>query len=241
MYFDEDLGAARFVVSVRAGGVSSPPYDGLNLALHVGDDPLAVQANRERFARELGLAGDHVVYAEQVHGNTVLQVDEPLDGPPPRCDALVTRTPGLALAVLAADCVPVLLADPAAGVVGVAHAGRRGMTGGVATRVVSAMRDLGARAITARLGPSVCPRCYPVPVELREQVARDHPESRSLDRRGQPAIDVAAGVLAQLAPVCTDLLQLPGCTVEDARFFSYRRDGATGRFAGAALLREHSS
>lgn len=241
MYWDEDLGAARFVVSERSGGVSASPFDGLDLALHVGDDPLAVQANRERFASYLGLAPDHVVYAEQVHGSVVVQVDEPVDGPPPRCDALVTRTPGLALTILVADCVPVLLADPAAGVVGVAHAGRKGMASGVAARLAAAMRDLGARAISARLGPSVCPRCYPVPIELREQVASAYPESRSLDWHAQPAIDVAAGVLAQLAPLCSDLRQLPGCTVEDPRFFSYRRDGATGRFAGVALLRERAA
>lgn len=236
MFWDEQVGRARFVVSDRFGGVSAVPYDGLDLALHVGDDPGAVQANRAEFAAHLALAPDRVVYVDQVHGDTVLEVDGAFEGPTPPADGLVSRTPGLALAMMVADCVPVLLADPQAGVVGAAHAGRRGMVAGVARRVAGAMRDLGARSITARLGPSVCPRCYPVPLELREQVAAAHPETRSVDRHGNPAIDVAAGVLAQLGPLCDDLEQLSGCTVEDPNLFSYRRDGTTGRFAGAVVL-----
>ena len=236
MFWDESVGGARFVVSDRAGGASAAPYDGLNLALHVGDDPAAVLENRAALAADLRVAPDHVVFVEQVHGDTVLQVDGPLTGPTPQADGLVTTTPGLALAMMVADCVPVLLADPAAGVVGAAHAGRSGMVAGVARQVVAAMRDLGARDIVARLGPSVCPRCYPVPLKLREQVAAVHPETRSLDSRGLPSIDVAAGVLAQLGPLCLDVEQLAGCTVEDPRLYSHRRDGTTGRFAGAVVL-----
>lgn len=236
MHWDDSVGGARFVVSDRHGGVSGPPYDHLDLALHVGDDQAAVLANRSRFAADLGVAPDHVVYVDQVHGDTVLQVDAPLDGRTPQADGLVTRTPGLALAVLVADCVPVMLVDAEAGVAGVAHAGRRGMVAGVAVRVVEAMRDLGATSVIGVLGPSVCPRCYTVPLELREQVAAVHPETRSVDRWGKPAIDVAAGVLAQLAPLSIDVEQLPGCTVEDPDLFSYRRDGVTGRFVGAVVL-----
>ena len=236
MFWDESVGGARFVVTERAGGGSAAPYDGLNLALHVGDDPAAVLANRAALAADLRVAPDHVVYVEQVHGDTVLQVDGPLTGPAPQADGLVTTIPGLALAIMVADCVPVLLADPDAGVAGAAHAGRGGMVAGVARRVAAAMRDLGARTILARLGPSVCPRCYPVPLELREQVAAVHPETRSLDRHGQPAIDVAAGVRAQLGTLSADVAQLAGCTVEDPRLYSYRRDGTTGRFVGAVVL-----
>lgn len=238
MYWDEHVGGARFVVSHRSGGTSAAPYDGLNLALHVGDDPVRVLANRATLAADLGVAPDHVVYVEQVHGDTVLQVDGPLTGPTPQADGLVTRTPGLALAMMVADCVPVLLVDRDAGVAGVAHAGRAGMHAGVAVRVVEAMRDLGATNLIARLGPSVCPRHYGVPLDLREQLAAVHPVTRSVDRRGNPAIDVAAGVLAQLAPLCWDVEQLPGCTAEDPGLYSHRRDGTTGRFVGAVLLQE---
>lgn len=236
MFWDEDVGGARFVVSDRTGGVSAPPYDGLDLALHVGDDPAAVFANRAAFAADLGAATDHVVYVEQVHGDTVLQVEGPMTGPAPQADGLVTTTPGLVLAMMVADCVPVMFVDPQVGVAGVAHAGRGGMVAGVARRVAEAMRDLGARNLIARLGPSVCPRCYPVPLELREQVAAVHPVTRSVDRSGNPAIDVAAGVLAQIAPLCFDAEQLAGCTAEDPRLYSYRRDGSTGRFVGAVVL-----
>jgi len=234
VYWDESVGRARFVVSDRSGGTSRPPYDGRNLALHVGDDPGTVRGNRDGFAAQSG--ADAVVFLDQVHGDTVVEVTGPVAGAPPQADGIVTRVPGLALAMMVADCVPVLLADSVAGVVGAAHAGRRGMAAGVAGRVVEAMRDLGARAITARLGPSVCPRCYPVPLELREQVAARRPEARSVDRSGAPSLDVAAGVLAELAPLCVSVREVGGCTAETPSLFSYRRDGVTGRFAGAVLL-----
>ena len=236
MYWDERVGAARFVVSDRLGGVSTAPYDELNLARHVGDDDAAVTVNRGRFAHQLDVDPASVVYVDQVHGATVLEVTGPNDGPPPAADAMVTRTPGLALAILVADCVPVLLVDSTAGVAAVAHAGRKGMLAGIARAAAEAMVRLGATDIVARLGPSVCPRCYPVPLELREQAAQVHPETRSVDRFGAPSIDVAAGVLAQLAPLCSQVQQVSGCTAEDPSLYSYRREGVTGRFAGAVVL-----
>lgn len=233
---DESAPGARFVVTTRAGGASEGPYAGLNLGGHVGDDAAAVRRNRVLVASALGVAAERLVFMEQVHGTEVVQVDRPWSGPPPPCDALVTTCADLALAVLVADCVPVLLAAPDEGVAGVAHAGRAGMTAGVVLRLVEAMRDLGARRIVARVGPSVCPRCYPVPLELREQVAQRWPVTRSVTRHGEPSLDVAAGVLDQLAPLCLDVEQLPGCTVERDDLYSYRRDGVTGRFAGVVRL-----
>lgn len=229
-----DGARAALAFTTREGGVSRPPFDALDLATHVGDDPQAVAENRRRVARAAGV--DALVVAEQVHGRAVVEVAGPWPGPPPQADGLVTRVAGVALGVLVADCVPVLLADPGAGVVGVAHAGRAGMAAGVAAAVVDAMRDLGARRLVGRLGPSVCARCYEVPAALREQVAAAVPVARSVTWTGTPALDVAGGVLEQLAPHCADLRQLPGCTVEDRRLFSYRRDGTTGRFAGLAWL-----
>lgn len=177
-----------------------------------------------------------LVVATQVHGTTVAEVTGPWPGPVPEADALVTRVPRLALAVLVADCTPVLLAAPRQGVVGVAHAGRRGMADGVVPALLAAMRDLGARHLIGRVGPSICPRCYEVPPELREQVAAQVPVALSVSRHGTPALDVAGGVLEQLAPHCADLEQLPGCTAERTDLFSYRRDGSTGRSAGLAWL-----
>jgi YfiH family protein len=234
--FDESVPGCRFAVTDRHGGVSAPPFDGLNLGGHVGDDPDAVHANRARVAQHLDVPPDHLVFADQVHGDQVVQVDGPWAGPPPPCDALVTTRRDLALAVLVADCVPVLLAAPHEGVVGVAHAGRAGMVAGVAERLVDAMRDLGARTIIGRVGPSVCARCYPVGEQLSEEVASVRPISRSVSWHGEPSLDVSAGVLDQLAARCWDVEQLPGCTVERDDLFSYRRDGTTGRFAGVVRL-----
>lgn len=231
----ERLGPARVGFTGRDGGVSTGPYASLNLGDHVGDDPAAVAENRRRVAAEAGV--DPLVLARQVHGRAVVEVTGSWTGPAPEADALVTRTPGLAVGMLVADCTPVVVVAPDEGVVGVAHAGREGMRQGVAVALVEALRDLGARRLVGRVGPSICPRCYSVPLELREQVAADVPESRAVDRRGGPAIDVAGGVLAQLAPHCDDLLQLPGCSAEDPGLFSHRRDrGTSGRYAGLAWL-----
>jgi YfiH family protein len=234
--FDESVPGCRFAITDRHGGVSAPPFAGLNLGGHVGDDPDAVRANRAAVAAAVGVPPDRLVFMDQVHGDAVVQVDGPWDGPPPQCDAMVTTRRDLALAVLVADCVPVLLAAPAEGVVGVAHAGRAGMVAGVAERLVDAMRDLGARTILGRVGPSVCARCYPVGPQLRDEVAAVRPVSRSVSRHGEPALDVAGGVLEQLSPRCWAVEQLPGCTVERDDLFSYRRDGRTGRFAGVVRL-----
>ncbi|MFZ0877662.1 MAG: polyphenol oxidase family protein, partial [Pseudonocardiaceae bacterium] len=121
----------RRVVTTRDGGASLPPYDSFNLAEHVGDSPEAVAANRARLATGIGLATQHLVWMEQVHGRTVTVVDGPQLGPVPACDALVTTQPQLAVVVLVADCVPVLLADPVGNVVAAVHAGRVGARAGV--------------------------------------------------------------------------------------------------------------
>lgn len=230
----ERVGEAVFAVTGRTGGVSSSPFDSLNLGDHVGDDPGAVAENRRRLAAGLGAPPERLIFMRQVHGCDVEVVQGPRAGEPPPVDAMVTREPDLALAVLVADCTPVLLADPGAGVVGVAHAGRQGMAGGVVPAVLTAMRDLGARLIIARVGPSICPRCYTVPLAMREAVAAAVPEARSVDAAGGASLDVAAGVVAQLAPHCEQVQWLPGCSRESPDLFSYRRDGVTGRFAGLA-------
>jgi YfiH family protein len=238
----ESLPGAWMGFTGREPGVGEPPYTGLNLGGHVGDDPRSVHANRAALAAELGVPPDRLAFMDQVHGDAVVRIDGDWPGarpggPGPACDALVTTRDDVALAVLVADCVPVLLAAPQEGVAGVAHAGRKGMAAGVVLRLVEAMRDLGAGDIVGRVGPSVCPRCYPVPLDLREQVATRWPVTRSVGWHGEPSLDVAAGVLEQLAPHCRDVEQVPGCTAERADLYSYRRDGVTGRFAGVVRLR----
>ncbi|GAA3056150.1 peptidoglycan editing factor PgeF [Streptomyces roseofulvus] len=232
---------AHFAFTDRWGGVSAVPYEELNLGGAVGDDPAAVRANRARAAGELGLDPSLVVWMNQVHGAGVAVVDGPWEGGEsvPAVDAIVTTRRGLGLAVLTADCVPVLLADPVAGVVAAAHAGRPGMIAGVVPAAVAAMTGLGAEPgrIAARTGPAVCGRCYEVPEAMRAEVAAVEPAAYAETSWGTPAVDVAAGVRAQLARLgVTDVEDAGVCTLESADHYSYRRDRTTGRLAGYVWL-----
>lgn len=234
-------GRIRFAFSDRHGGVSAEPYGSLNLGDHVGDDPHAVRDNRDLAAHALGLDPERVVYLTQVHGAEVVRAQGPWQGERPEADAGVTDVPGLALAILVADCTPVLLADPEAGVVAVAHAGRPGMAAGVVPAAVGRMRELGAEPerIIAYTGPAVCGSCYEVPDTMRAQVAERVPESWAVTRQGTPAVDVPGGVWAQLrAAGITEehAHRSPVCAMESADHYSYRREGVTGRFAGFAWI-----
>ncbi|GAA2425178.1 peptidoglycan editing factor PgeF [Streptomyces mauvecolor] len=234
------MSGAHFAFTDRWGGVSAVPYEELNLGGAVGDDPASVRTNRERAATSLGLDPARVVWMNQVHGREVAVVDGPF-GPGDRTavDAVVTGRRGTALAVLTADCTPVLLADPVAGVAGAAHAGRPGMVAGVVPAAVEAMVSLGAHParIVARTGPAVCGRCYEVPERMRAEVAGTEPAAWSETSWGTPAVDVTAGVLAQLAALgVTDVEASPVCTLESPDHFSYRRDRTTGRLAGYVWL-----
>ena len=220
----------------RSAGRGTGPYAGLNLGGHVGDDPAAVEANREALAAAVGVPRDHLVLMNQVHGNDVAEMSGPPTGASPPVDAVVTRTTGLALGVLVADCVPVLLHDHEAGVVGTVHAGRPGMTSGIVGRAVGAMRDLGAETIVATVGPSVCGRCYEVPADMAAAAAAVSASSAARAWTGTTAIDVAAGVVEQLVSESVAVQWIPGCTREMSSLYSYRRDGVTGRFAGVVSL-----
>ncbi|MDQ1703137.1 MAG: purine-nucleoside/S-methyl-5-thioadenosine phosphorylase / adenosine deaminase [Frankiaceae bacterium] len=154
-------------------------------------------------------------------------------------DALVTAATDAPLVILVGDCVPLLLADHVAGVVAAVHAGRKGLVAGVVPAAVGAMVALGARAdqLSARLGPSICGACYELPEELVRAVEAAAPGSRTTTSRGTSGVDVAAGVLGQLDRLgVADVKRDPACTAEDDRFYSYRRDGVTGRFAGVVWL-----
>jgi polyphenol oxidase len=224
----------RRVVSTRAGGRSRGAFASFNLSAGVGDDVAAVSANRARLRGELGVP---VVFLQQVHGTQVVTVDAlPEPGAPdvPDTDAAVTALPGVGLAVLAADCVPVLLADPEAGVVGAAHAGRVGAAAGVLPATVAAMAALGARvrAMEVLLGPAVCGGCYEVPADMRDEVGARLPGSAVRTRRGTPGLDLRAGLYRQLTELGVARVGVdPRCTVETADLYSHRRDGRTGRLA----------
>ncbi|MEU2581709.1 peptidoglycan editing factor PgeF [Streptomyces avermitilis] len=236
----DTVSGAHFAFTDRWGGVSAVPYEELNLGGAVGDDSDAVRTNRELAVKSLGLDPARVVWMNQVHGADVAVVDEPWGaGPVAEVDAIVTRRRGLALAVLTADCTPVLLADPVAGVAAAAHAGRPGMIAGVVPAAVDAMVELGAdpSRIVARTGPAVCGRCYEVPDAMRAEVAAVEPAAYAETGWGTPAVDVSAGVHAQLERLgVRDREQSPVCTLESGDHFSYRRDRTTGRLAGYVWL-----
>lgn len=223
----------RRIVTTRAGGVSSEPYDSFNLGRGVGDDQDRVTANRRRLAGELGFAEDRLVFMEQVHGRTIALVDGSTVGQPEATDGLVTAEPGLALVVLVADCVPVLLADPVAGVVAAVHAGRVGARVGVVPAALRTMVEAGADVsrVEAFLGPAVCGACYEVPAAMQADVERHLPDSACRSRTGKPALDLRAGLWRQLADSGVAKIGIdPRCTIEERELFSHRRNNPTGRF-----------
>jgi len=226
-------------ITDRFGGASAPPYDSRNLGGLVGDDPDAVRRNRERTAHDLGLDPSRVVYMRQVHSAVVDYVTRPYGDEPPGLDAIVTAEPGLALAVLVADCTPVLVADPVARVAGAAHSGRNGTALGVVPALVAAMKEQGAdpARMVALVGPGACGGCYEVSAELRDEVAAAVPATFATTRQGTPALDVRAGVAAQLAEAgVREVRHDERCTLESPELYSYRRDRTTGRFAGYVWL-----
>jgi polyphenol oxidase len=229
----------RRVTTTRAGGVSVAPFDTFNLGDHVGDDPTAVAANRARLADAIGLAADRVVWMNQAHGDRVEVVDEPRDSAVDNTDALVTRTLRLALAVVTADCVPVLLADARAGVAAAVHAGRVGAQRGVVAHAVETMLRLGAQAgdISALLGPAVSGRNYEVPATMADEVEAALPGSRTTTAAGTAGLDLRAGIACQLRDLGVTSIDIdPRCTVADPTLFSHRRGAPTGRLASLVWM-----
>lgn len=209
-----------------------------NLALHVGDDPGEVERRRGLLAEAAGLGRGRFRFMNQVHGREVAIVagDGPGASPgtgAPTADAMVSA--GEPLAVMVADCVPVVLVgEDSAGspVLGVVHAGRPGTAAGVIPAAVERMRDLGAGNLGAWIGPSICGNCYEVPGALRAEVAAVVPAAWCRTTQGTPGLDLPAGVRSQLAAAGVAVEYSAGCTREDGSLFSYRRNNTTGRFAG---------
>ena len=238
---------AIWVATGRSGGVSEPPFNSLNLARHVGDDPMCVQTNLDRVAAEVGARRWAVLDA--VHGADVAVVSSPdlgasldtgvVTGVVTGVDALVTSEPGLALIALGADCVTVALA--AGSSVAVVHAGWTGLVlGAVPAAVVALREESESDGVVAVVGPAICGQCYPVPRERAERVRRECAVADAalvVAANGQPGIDVTAGVLAQLDDCgVTVVWRDSRCTAEDPNLFSYRRDGRTGRQGIAICL-----
>lgn len=244
LVLEVDLGpGVRAGFTTRAGGVSPAPWDSLDLGLHVGDDPDRVRVNRARVA---AWAGGPVAWATQVHGSHVHVLggaqDAALDTVGD-ADALVTALPGTGVGVLVADCVPVLLADPVARVVGAAHAGRRGLVDGVVQAALAAMVARGAdpARVRAVVGPAISGPRYEVPAAMRDEVEAAVPGTACVTERGTPGLDLPAGVAGVLRSAGVGDVRLTGwCTDTDPRFFSHRRaqrsGTTTGRAAGVVAL-----
>lgn len=230
----------KALFTTRNGGVSSAPYASLNLGDHVGDDPQAVKQNRALLRRFLP---DEAAWLEQVHGATPVSVDGDHYALPHDGDAAFSRRPGNVCAVLVADCLPVLLCDRAGTVVGVVHAGWRGMAEGVIEHTVSAMsgRDI---HLMAWLGPAIGPNHFEVGEEVRDAFIEHDKQStlaflpKNSGNGGKWLADLFLLARQRLKKAgITEIYGGSECTFSDpSRFFSYRRDGATGRMAGLVWL-----
>ncbi len=195
----------------------------------MGDDRDVVLANRALLEPITGA----VQFMNQNHGDS-FEIISSLIEIDPTCDALITTTPGLALGVLTADCIPLLLSS--SGVVAAVHVGRAGLVNGVAVKVIHQMRQLGAGAIHAQLGPSICGKCYEVPEALADQVLTTHPAAFTLTRDATPALDLPKALITDLVVEGVTYEASTICTLEDSEHFSYRRHNITGRSAGVIWL-----
>ena len=236
-------GGVHAAFTLRSGGASAPPWHSLNLGGHVGDDPLAVMHNRRRVAQALNLPAEPR-WLSQVHGTAVHQVSAPTRSAPsdavPVADAAVTREAGVVLAIMVADCLPVLLAAEDGSVLGAAHAGWRGLVAGVIERTVESM-DQDPSRLHAWLGPCIGPRQFEVGDDVRQAflAAGDGASAFEATPAGRWLCDLPALARARLARLgVTRVAGGRWCTVADpVRFFSHRRDRQTGRMA-ALLWRE---
>ena len=222
----------RAVITTRLGGTSKSPYDSFNLATHVGDRPEHVAANRQRLAKELGLKSEPC-WLQQIHSSRVVEVHETqhvIDA-----DAGFSRQPQVVCVVMTADCLPVLFCDRQGSVVAAAHAGWRGLVGGILEATISAMQVDGAE-LMAWLGPAIGARVYEVGVEVRDAFVSQMPEAASaFVATGEAHWSMDIYQLARQRLQASGLEHIYGgelCTFSDSKhFYSYRRDGVTGRMA----------
>ncbi|MBN9643106.1 peptidoglycan editing factor PgeF [Corynebacterium sp. CCM 8862] len=239
--------------TARTGGSSTGPYQGLNLAHHVGDDPGAVDHNR-RLIDVFTAQNNPVTWMDQVHGRTIGvigRIPATIPGPPvevvpatigstsPATDALVACGTGIPVGVLVADCVPLIMVDLPHRIVAAVHAGRRGAAAGIAESTFQVMAAVGARPDTtaAFIGPSARGCCYEVDQATALQVEQQLPGSARPTSTGAPGLDLAAGLHHQLSRLDVKTIEISDrCTICDTDYFSYRRAHTTGRQAGVVWI-----
>lgn len=181
---------------------------------------------------QLGL--EAIATMRQVHGTDVAWA---MPGLIPEADALLTYTPSLGVLVRVADCVPIVLSTAERDTVGVVHAGRRGLTDGIVPAAVRILQERGKGELSAVIGPHICGECYELDERTADAVATTVPEASTRTRWGTPGADIGAGVEAQLRALGVEVERTGGCTLEDERFFSYRRDATTQRQGAIVVLR----
>jgi polyphenol oxidase len=236
------IAGVRALFTLRSGGASRAPYESFNLGGHVGDAPEAVSRNRRQL-REAHDLPNEPLWLQQVHGIQVVDADQALlsgaAGMPPRGDAAVSRQVGAVLGVLVADCLPVLFAALDGSAVAVAHAGWRGLAAGVLEATVAALAGHGP--LHAWLGPAISGPHFEVGAEVREAFTAHEPASAAAftpNSRGRWQCDLQALARARLVAAGVGSVHADtGCTyAEPQRFYSYRRDGVTGRMAALIWL-----
>jgi len=177
---------------------------------------------------------DSVATMRQVHGTDVAWA---MPGLIPEADALLTYTPNLGVLVRVADCVPIVLSTEERDTIGVVHAGRKGMVDGIVPAAVNILAERGKGAVSAVIGPHICGRCYELDEQTAAEVVAAVPQAESVTRWGTPGADIGAGVEAQLRALGVAVSRVDGCTLEDDRFFSHRRDATTQRQGAIVVLR----
>ncbi|HIG40396.1 MAG: peptidoglycan editing factor PgeF [bacterium] len=228
-------GAVSALVTTRSGGCSDEPYTSLNLATHVGDEPGQVRLNRQRLVSALNILHEPV-WLNQVHGNRIYDVKSDSFGVLPEADACYTREPGLALAIMVADCLPILLSSTSGKEIAAVHAGWRGLAGGIIRRVVEHFES-DSDSMVAWLGPAIGPCHYEVDALVKDEFNTSAAFTNT-GKEDRWMMDLRAEASQQLFDA--GVKQVFGealCTFCENKFYSYRRDGRTGRFAALIWLK----
>lgn len=211
-----------------------------NLGGHVGDDPFKVAENRQALERQLGIEATPVAYMNQVHSAIVVDAVAPNVGEAPTADGLLSRDARQPLAVMVADCVPLVFVgrrgDDQDPVSAVAHAGRKGLLDGVIENTMAAMKDAGAQEIEAWIGPAICGKCYEVPEDMQQESEASRPGISSTTSWGTPALDLPKTAASIVREAGGTVHETGICTLENDTYFSYRRNAKTGRLAGVVWI-----
>lgn len=220
---------SRYLFTSITGGVSAPPYSSFNLGTHVGDSLESVAHNRESLRRFLSL--DQIIYMNQVHGTDVVEIGEQIPAEI-TADALITKRTSIGLAVLTADCIPLLIEG--SDYVAAVHVGRKGLVGGIISTVIAELRRRGEDQLRAWIGPAICGSCYEVSLDMYREIIALHPAATTND--AAHSLNLPAAAQAELESLGVKVTNLNICTLESAHHYSYRKSAKTGRMAGIISL-----